>query len=158
GGSGYGPAGTVFNTGVRSGDGAVAITYELAADIDVNVTAQPHLGILVPNLTYTLTAHNLGPAAVTSATITATLPPGASATNLSAGCTTSAGTVTCTYGAIANGASASKSFSIPLSLLSLGPVSVTGTRTASTPADNNPANDSATATCTVISVILATCP
>ncbi|MFD9637452.1 hypothetical protein [Streptomyces violascens] len=105
-----------------------------------------------------MTAHNTGPDAVTSATITASLPPGASATDLSAGCTTGTGTVNCTYGAIANGASTAKSFSIPLHLLSLGHVSVTGTRTASTPNDPNPANDSATATCTVISVILATCP
>ncbi|MFC7650586.1 hypothetical protein ACFQX6_67220 [Streptosporangium lutulentum] len=38
----------------------------------------------MPYLTYTLTAHNTGPNAVTSATLTATLPPGKSATNLSA--------------------------------------------------------------------------
>ncbi|OEJ30045.1 IPT/TIG domain-containing protein [Streptomyces subrutilus] len=135
-------------------------TYVLppAADIDVNVTAQPHLGILVPYLTYTLTAHNTGPDPVTSATVTATLPPGASATNLPAGCTSSTGTVTCTYGSISNTASASKSFRVPLHLLSLGPVKVTGTRTASAPTDSNPANDSASATCTVISIILATCP
>jgi len=133
-------------------------TAPVTADLRVAVTAQPHLGILVPYLTYTLTAHNTGPAGVTAATLTATLPPGASATNLSAGCTTGPGTVTCTYGAIANGASASKSFRVPLHLLSLGHVSVSGTRTSSTPTDPNPANDTATATCTVISILLATCP
>ncbi|WP_406510602.1 beta-propeller fold lactonase family protein [Streptomyces sp. NBC_00212] len=129
-----------------------------AADLAVSVTAQPHLGILVPYLTFTLTAHNTGPSAVSSATITASLPPGASATNLSAGCTTTSGTVTCTYGAIANGASTAKSFRIPLNLLSLGQVKVTAVRTASAPHDPNPANDTASATCTVVSVILATCP
>ncbi|MCM2425090.1 IPT/TIG domain-containing protein [Streptomyces sp. RKAG337] len=128
------------------------------ADIDVDVTAQPHLGILVPYLTYTLKAHNTGPNAVTSATLTATLPAGASATNLSAGCTTTTGTVTCTYGTIANGASTDKTFRVPLSLLSLGHVTVTGVRTTSAPSDPNPANDSASATCTVVSIILATCP
>ena len=65
---------------------------------------------------------------VTAATLKATLPPGANATNLSTGCVTAPGTVTCTYGAIANGASLSKSFRIPLHLLSLGHVTVTGTR------------------------------
>ncbi|CAO0837954.1 IPT/TIG domain-containing protein OS=Streptomyces microflavus OX=1919 GN=Smic_87380 PE=4 SV=1 [Streptomyces microflavus] len=128
------------------------------ADIDVSVTGQPHLGILVPYLTYTLTAHNTGPDAITSATVTASLPAGASATGLSTGCTTSTGTVTCTYGAIANAASVNKSFRVPLNLLSLGHVTVTGTLTASTPTDPNPANDSASATCTAISIILATCP
>lgn len=135
-------------------------TYQVppSADIDVNLAAQPHLGILVPYLAYTLTAHNTGPNAVTSATLTATLPAGASATNLSSGCTTSTGTVTCTYGAIANGASVNKPFRVPLSLLSLGHVTVTGVRTTSAPADPNPANDHASATCTVISIVLVTCP
>ncbi|WP_368681567.1 YncE family protein, partial [Pseudomonas sp. SID14000] len=43
------------------------------ADIDVNLTAQPHLCILVPYLSYTLTADNTGPDAVTSPTLTSTL-------------------------------------------------------------------------------------
>ncbi|WP_330334813.1 IPT/TIG domain-containing protein [Streptomyces sp. NBC_00536] len=128
------------------------------ADIDVNLTAQPHLGILLPYLTYTLTAHNTGPSAVTSATLTATLPPGAAATNLSTGCTTAATTVTCTYGAIPNGTSVDKTFRVPLSLLTLGHVTVTGVRTTSSPTDPNPANDSASVTCTAISIVLVTCP
>ncbi|WP_254407392.1 IPT/TIG domain-containing protein [Streptomyces sp. GMY02] len=129
-----------------------------AADVDVDLSAQPHLGILVPYLTYTLTARNTGPDAVTSATVTASLPPGAAATNLPSGCTASPSTVTCTYGAIANGSSVDKQFRVPLHLLSLGQVTVTGTRTASAPSDPNPANDTASATCTVVSVILTTCP
>ncbi|WP_406505465.1 hypothetical protein [Streptomyces sp. NBC_00212] len=155
--------GTVTASAVATGDitGSDSTTTTIAsphADIAVNVTGQPHLGILVPYLTYTLNAHNNGPAAVTSATITASLPPGAAAINLSSGCTTSSSTVTCTYGAIANGADSAKSFRIPLHLLSLGHVSVTGVRTTSAPTDNNAANDTDTATCTVISLILATCP
>ncbi|MFI1585555.1 hypothetical protein [Embleya sp. NPDC020630] len=145
--------------GANAGDGLIVFTFpNPKADIAVDVTAQPHLGILVPYLTYTLTANNTGPDAVTSATITAALPAGVSATDPSPGCAVSPGTVTCTYGAIANGAGASKSFRVPLHLLSLGHVSVTGTRTASAPPDPNPANDSDTATCTVVSVILAVCP
>lgn len=128
------------------------------ADIDVDVSAQPHLGILVPYLTYTLTARNTGPDAVTSATLSASLPPGATATNLSAGCTTAASTVTCAYGAIPNGTAVDKTFRVPLHLLSLGQVTVSGTRTTSAPADPDPADDTASATCTVISVILTTCP
>ncbi|MGW1974556.1 hypothetical protein [Streptomyces sp. NPDC001889] len=141
---------------------APAITVTAApppsADLAVGVTARPHLGILTPYLTYTLTAHNTGPGAVTSATVTAALPPGAAATGLPAGCTTGTASVTCAYGAIANGTSAAKSFRVPLHLLSLGHVTVTAARTASTPADPNPANDTGSATCTVISVLLATCP
>ncbi|WP_242439066.1 DUF11 domain-containing protein [Streptomyces sp. CB00455] len=112
----------------------------------------------MPYLTYTLTAHNTGPAAVTSATLTAKLPTGASATNLSTGCTAAATTVTCTYGTIANGASVNKTFRVPLHLLTLGPVKATGLRTTSAPSDPNPADDSASVTCTAISIVLVTCP
>ncbi|MFC8447915.1 IPT/TIG domain-containing protein [Kitasatospora sp. NPDC057223] len=145
--------------GTSQTSGADQFTYvPPTADIAVTVTGQPHLGILVPYLTYTLTAHNNGPDPVTSATVTATLPPGTGATSPSPGCTTAATTVTCTYGSIANGAGSAKSFRVPLNLLSLGPVPVTALRTASAPSDTTPANDAGSATCTVISFILATCP
>lgn len=129
-----------------------------AADIAVGLNAQPHLGILVPYLHYTVTAHNSGPDPVTSATLTASLPAGKTATNLSSGCTSSPGTVTCTYGAIANGATATSTFRLPTGLLSLGNVTVTANRTASSPTDPNAANDSDSATCTVVSIVLTTCP
>ncbi|MFE9848143.1 hypothetical protein ACFYPN_04895 [Streptomyces sp. NPDC005576] len=119
----------------------------------VTLTAQPHVGILVPHLSCTVTAKNNGPGSVTSAT----LPGGKAATNLSAGCTSSPGTVTCTYASLANGASATSTFRLPIGILNIGHVAVTATRTASAPTDPNPANDSATAQCTVISIILATC-
>jgi hypothetical protein len=143
-------------TGSDSED--TTITAPASADIGVNLGAQPHLGILVPYLRYTATLTNNGPGAVTAATLTATLPSGKTATNLSSGCTSTPGQVTCTYGAIANGANAVSTFNLPIGLLNIGQVNVTATRTASTPADNNAANDSDTATCTVVSVVLATCP
>ncbi|MFE2166835.1 IPT/TIG domain-containing protein [Streptomyces sp. NPDC059447] len=134
-------------------------TYQLPpADIDVDLTAQSGLSLLVPYLGYTLTAHNTGPGTVTSATLTATLPPGSSATAPAPGCTVMGPTVTCVYGTIASGGASAKTFRVPLSLLSLGRVSVTATRTASAPTDPNPLNDGATASCTVVSVLLATCP
>ncbi|MFF3555020.1 hypothetical protein ACFYXL_16640 [Streptomyces tsukubensis] len=110
-------------------------------------------GLAVPQA-----AHAVSSVSVSSTTVTAALPPGVSATCLPAGCTTGTGTVTCTFGAIANGAGAAKSFRVPLHLFSLGHVTVTGTRTASTPADPNPADDTDSATCTVVSVLPATCP
>ncbi|MFD6891014.1 IPT/TIG domain-containing protein [Streptomyces sp. NPDC059957] len=145
--------------GTSAVTGAGRYTYQLPpADIDVDLTAQPGFSLLVPYLTYTLTARNTGPGTVTSATLTASLPAGASANTLSPGCTVAGSTVTCAFGSIANGASATKTFRVPLGLLSLGRVSVTATRTASAPTDPGPLNDSATASCTVVSVLLATCP
>jgi len=127
-------------------------------DIDVDLAAAPHLGILVPYLKYTVTASNTGPGNVTSATLTVSLPAGRTATNLSAGCTSSPGSVTCTYGSIADGASATSTFRLPIGLLNIGHVNVTATRTASAPTDPDPANDSDSSTCTVVSILLATCP
>ncbi|MBT2450864.1 IPT/TIG domain-containing protein [Streptomyces sp. ISL-43] len=145
--------------GTSAAVGAGRYTYQVPpADIDVDLTAQPNLSLLVPYLTYTLTARNTGPGTVTSATLTAGLPPGSSATGLSPGCTSSGTTVTCVYGTIATGSSSAKTFRVPLHLLSLGKISVTGTRTVSAPGDPNPLNDSATATCTAVSVLLVTCP
>ncbi|MHC0433652.1 hypothetical protein ACX6XY_26305 [Streptomyces sp. O3] len=128
------------------------------ADIDVGLTAQPRLGLLVPYLSYDLTAHNTGPSAVTSATLTAKLPPGAEASHLASGCTADGTTVTCEYGTIADGASATRSFRVPLHLLTLGPVEVSASRTDSAPIDPNPANDTASVTCNALSVVLVTCP
>ncbi|MEV4893099.1 hypothetical protein AB0K48_27330 [Nonomuraea sp. NPDC055795] len=128
-----------------------------ATDVAVDLSAQPRLGLLVPYLSYRMTARNAGPGPLTSATLTATLPPGRTATNLSPGCTSVPGSVTCAYTALAAGSSASATFRLPLGLLSLGNVTVTATRTASSPADPNPANDSDDAPCTVVTVLHATC-
>ncbi|GAB4054978.1 hypothetical protein GCM10028775_47630 [Catellatospora paridis] len=127
------------------------------ADIDVDLTGAPRLGILVPSLQFTLTARNLGPDQATAATLTATIPPGVVATSLSSGCTQSGNTIACTYGAMANGTSLDKTFRLPLSVLGLGTVNVTATRTTSAPEDPHVANDSATASCTVVSILLVTC-
>ncbi|MFF3937464.1 hypothetical protein [Streptomyces phaeofaciens] len=134
------------------------VTTREREDLGVSLTAQPHLGILVPYLAYTATTSNTGPSAVVSATLTAALPAGKTATNLSSGCTSSPGSVTCTYGAIANGGRAVSTFRLPLSVLTLGQVNVTATRTASAPSDPNAANDSDSATCAGVSIILVTCP
>jgi hypothetical protein len=49
-------------------------------------------------------------------------------------------------------------FSVPIGLLDIGiPFQFTATRTKSTPPDPNPANDSATVSCTAVSVLLAGC-
>ncbi|MER8029037.1 hypothetical protein ABTZ78_08755 [Streptomyces bauhiniae] len=160
------PAGTFVlryqlysNGGEATADGpTITVTNKPAeADLDVRLSAQPHLGILVPYLSYALTTRNLGPETATAATVTATLPAGKTATNLSAGCTSVPGTVTCTYGSIAGGANTVSTFRLPTGLLDLGPVNVTATRTSSTPSDPNAANDSAATACTVLSIALANC-
>ncbi|MBC3840786.1 amidohydrolase family protein [Streptacidiphilus sp. 4-A2] len=162
---------SISTPGTHTGDDAAARTLarrcnELSAELVRDRPERfggfaclplPDLDGALAELAY-VTAHDNGPGPVASATLTATLPGGATATGLPSGCTSAAGSVTCDYGPIAVGADASRSFQLPLRLLYLGQVSVTATRTASTPNDPDPANDTATATCTVISDLLAACP
>lgn len=51
------------------------------------------------------------------------------------------------------GGNATGTFRVPISLLSLGSVTVTAARSGSTPADPKPGNDTASAGCTVVSVL-----
>ncbi len=110
----------------------------------------------MPALSYTLSARNHGPEDATDVTVTATLPAGRTATDLSS-CTSAPGTVTCVHQDIAEDAEAVSTFSLPVELLDFGTVAVSATRTASSPQDPNPANDTSAATCAVISIALAHC-
>jgi uncharacterized protein DUF11 len=127
-----------------------------AADLAVSMTVTPKFGLLTPALNYTVTVKNAGPGPLALATVTATLPRGVSATG-GAGCTVAQGAIKCVVGTLAVGASTTRTFTIPLRLLTIGNVPVTAKRTASSPDDPNAANDAATRTCTVLSVALAGC-
>lgn len=133
------------------------IAFGPAAQADIAAGVSGQFLDLLSALQFTVTADNLGPDPVTSATITTSIPPQVMATNLPSGCSQSGASIICTFGSIADGTTAQASFSLPLSVLLIGTVSVTSTRTASAPTDPNPANDTASASCTVVSVILATC-
>lgn len=67
-------------------------------------------------------------------------------------------TVTCDTGAIPDGASVTRTFTANLGLPSLGTLSATAARASSAPTDPNPANDTATASCTVLTGLVTTCP
>ncbi|MFF5337766.1 hypothetical protein [Streptomyces sp. NPDC013181] len=127
------------------------------ADLSIGLNAQPRVGILAPYLSYTLRTHNNGPDAATAATVTATLPAGRTATDLSPGCTAAPGTVTCVYADLADGSDAVSTFRIPIGVLDFGPVHVTAVRTSSSPSDPNAADDQDSAMCTTLSIALAGC-
>jgi len=130
------------------------LTIITEADAAVRLTAAPRLGILVPRIDFTVKVTGNGPTAINSAQVTTTLPPGTSGT----GCTPSAGKVTCSFGHINVGSSASSTFSVPVGLLNIGiPYTFTATRTASSPHDPTPGNDVSTVQCTVVTLLLVTC-
>ncbi|MEU3510478.1 hypothetical protein ABZ733_21755 [Streptomyces longwoodensis] len=96
------------------------------------------------------------PSPLASGTVTATLPAGATAT--SGSCTAAGSRVTCTVGALAPGATDTRTFAVPLGALTVGlPYTVTVQRTASSPADPDPSDDTASRTCTVITSLIVTC-
>ena len=98
-------------------------------------------------LTYTLTITNNGPGAATGVTATDTLPAGAVFGSASPGCVNSAGTVTCTIGTLASGASEVRTITVTAPATP-GSISNTASVTGS-PVDPNTANNSATATTTI---------
>ncbi len=75
-----------------------------AADLALTKTDAPDPVLVGGNLTYTLTVTNNGPSDAAGVTLADTLPSGVSFVSAGAGCTDVFGTVTCTIGALANGA------------------------------------------------------
>nr|WP_253900108.1 FG-GAP-like repeat-containing protein [Corallococcus carmarthensis] len=128
----------------------------LKADAAVQLTARPILGVLVPFIAYDVRVTNNGPDPLTSTSVRAALPPGLSAT--SSECVPSPGAVTCGFGPLAPGASQTRSFRVPLNLLSLGlPYTVQASRAGGVPEDPNPLNDQASRSCTAVSILLVLC-
>ncbi len=84
-------------------------TRVLAPDLDLTKTGSPSSVHTGNPLTYTITASNHGPGSATGVKVTDPLPAGEtyqSASSSQGSCTQSAGTVTCTVGTLANGATA----------------------------------------------------
>ncbi|MGW3963266.1 DUF11 domain-containing protein [Amycolatopsis sp. NPDC005003] len=140
-------------------DGPVITVAEPATQADVKVAlgATGHGG-LNARIDYTVTVTNNGPAAATGTRVVATYPAGLSFGSGS-GCTHVAGTrtVNCDVASLASGASATPKFSVNGGLLALGSYTTTAKRTASSPADPNPANDSASKTCSALTGLIVTC-
>jgi uncharacterized repeat protein (TIGR01451 family) len=145
-------AGANFDSGVVAGPD---LTINARADLSVALTGSPQLSLLTTRLSFTVTVTNQGPGRTQAAQITATIPSGLHATSTKCAAN-STGTV-CSFGPLASGASASASFTVPVGLAIGVPFRFTAARTSSTPTDPNPANDSAAVTCTVVSIVLASC-
>ncbi|MFF5212342.1 hypothetical protein [Streptosporangium sp. NPDC000396] len=128
------------------------------ADLAVSLAASPR-GLGVAYATFTATVTNRGPAAATAARLRFTYPAGF-AQPAASGCAvdTGARTVTCDLGALPAGGSVTKSLGLHTQLLVISTrLTVTARRLDSTPADTQPANDTASATCSAITGLLVIC-
>ena len=113
---------------------------------DLSITNQaPPLLLLGDRLTYSIGVRNSGPATATGVTVTNPVPGGSvfvSASSSQGTCSQALGTVTCSIGSLAPGATASVTIKTDPKLL--GRVNDTATVRAAE-VDPNPANNSATA-------------
>jgi hypothetical protein len=125
---------------------AAPVQQSAAADLSVGLSAQ-HSTVVLPGARYDVTVTNHGPDPLESATVFVTFeypvtrggtPP----------CAVSTKTMTCEFGSVPVGGTATMSVWIYyFGLPGPGPVTATATRTASNPPDPNAGNDTATERC-----------
>jgi uncharacterized repeat protein (TIGR01451 family) len=118
-----------------------------ASDIRVRKTVNNATPAVGNNVTFTVTATNLGPDPATGVQVTDTLPAGVTFVSSTASVGTyTVGSGLWNIGNLANGASATLQITVTVNTTT--PRVNRATRTASSPADLDPANDSASATVT----------
>jgi uncharacterized repeat protein (TIGR01451 family) len=126
---------------------ATAMTAVTAiADLALTKSDAPDPIVVGNNITYTLTATNLGPSTATNVVVTDTLPSGSTFVSASGSCAHAGGVVTCQLGTLARNAFIA--LSIEVETASAGTLVNTATATAIEP-DPNGGNNTATASTTV---------
>ncbi len=125
-----------------------------ATDLSITKTDSPDPIAAGGILTYTLNVSNAGPSAATDVVVTDVLPAGVTYLSDSDSCVQApAGTLTCSLGTLASGASTSFTISVrvPASFPTGSTASIINTATVSADqADSNPGNNTATATTQVL--------
>ena len=125
-------------------------TAQRVADLSITKSA-PTTATAGTDIPYTLTVTNVGPSTSSGGTVADVLPAQVSFVSASAGCTNTAGTVTCTSGTLAPSATQPFTITVHISVATTGVLINTANVTATNPTeDTNPANNASTAT-TVVS-------
>ncbi|MFF0307887.1 hypothetical protein ACFYSC_10675 [Streptosporangium sp. NPDC004379] len=138
--------------------GGLTIGAVSSANLAVSLDASPK-GLGVSHATFTATVTNRGPAATTAARLRFTYPSAFTGPSAQ-GCAVDAAarTVTCDLGAIPAGGSVTRSMGLYTRLLVIsGRLTVTASRLDSAPADPQPSDDTASATCTALTGLLVRC-
>jgi hypothetical protein len=121
-----------------------------AASADLSVALDAVGAVLLPGARYDVMVTNHGPDALTSATVVVRLEHPTAPPSTAQPCVLdpTARTLTCAFGAVAAGQSVTLSGWVYYLINGAPrPVDATATRTASTPPDPNPGNDTATKHC-----------
>ena len=120
-------------------------TVGSAADLSITKTADQNPVGVGELLTYTVTITNAGPSNAQNAQIVDTLPAGVTFSSADAGCANAAGTVTCTVGTLAPGASASREIVVLVGAATVGTL-VNNAEVTSTTPDPDPDDNETTTT------------
>jgi uncharacterized repeat protein (TIGR01451 family) len=151
-------AGTVVNTATVSAtevdpasanntaSASVTVTTPppTAADVAITMLASTTTANTGDGIAFTLTVSNAGPAGATGVTVNDVLPAGLTFASASAGCSNASGTVTCTVGSLASGASTQ--LTIGVTAASAGTFTNTATVAA---AQGDPASSNNTSSATI---------
>jgi len=136
------------DTSAANNAAVATTTAQRVADLAITKSA-PDTATSGTNITYHLVVTNNGPSISSGGTVTDVLPAQVSFVSASAGCTNTAGTVTCNFGTLVPSSSVSFDIVVHMSVVTTGAV----TNTASVrgnDTDTSPANNTAPAT-TVVS-------
>ncbi len=127
-------------------------TVERSADVSITKSDSADPIDVTDPLTYTLEVSNAGPSTATDTVVTDPLPAGmtfVSATPTTGSCAESGGTVTCSLGTLAPGATETITIDVIADPASAGTPDNTATASTTTP-DPDPSNDEATESTTVV--------
>jgi uncharacterized repeat protein (TIGR01451 family) len=114
------------------------------ADVGITKTADASSVDQGGTITYTLAVHNAGPGRARNVTVTDVLPAGASFASASSDCANAAGTVTCSIGALASGADATRTITVRVGADAPGTLRNTATVSSPTPDPDTTNNASST--------------
>lgn len=136
---------------------ALTITGEpQAADVSVSMAASVR-SVLTARITYTITVKNNGPGDATGIRVVGTYPAGLVYAGTSCTRVGTTRSVNCDIASLAAGASTTRTLSADTTLLTVGSLTGTAQRTASSPADPVGSNDKATRTCTALTGLIVHC-
>jgi len=125
------------------------------ADVAVSLAATPRSG-LAARVDYTLTVTNSGPATATGIRVVATNTRALRMSGAT-GCTGGPNTLNCDVASLAPGGTATAKFTAEVGLLAIGSFTTSVQRQQSSPDDSNPANDSASKTCSALTGLIVNC-
>ena len=126
------------------------------ADVSVAVSASVRL-VGTAQITYTITVKNSGPADATGIRVVGTYPAGLRYVGTTCTRVGTTRSVNCDIASLGSGQSTTRRLTVNTALLTVGPLTATAQRTASSPNDPVAANDKASRTCQALTGLIVRC-